>query len=167
MFYKYVGSVDFRQSGDSYIRPDDRPNADSASDDFRDIRYFGEHDPLCIYPLNSIQEQLIATEHRHGAGGTIHRQPVVVREVMLSEDRFHKSVFSGGESYTAIIPDLCGDFRLWGTFAEQDDPNWEEGEWFLDYLCNTLKGGGFRGQTGTIPHGTAVVASLVDGLQAI
>jgi hypothetical protein len=45
-------------------------------------------------------------------------------------------------NYHVLLPDNGADFRIYGMICNEVD---QFGDWFVDYLRETFRGGGFRG----------------------
>jgi hypothetical protein len=65
--------------------------------------------------------------------------------VFFAPDEFHKAGYSGGENYHAQLPCDAPDFKITGMY--------EINEYFVEYLRETFRFGGFRGRV--VFHETA------------
>jgi hypothetical protein len=118
-FYESVGSVDLTQSWEQLVHWH-KPERSAASE----LQILGEYDPLVVGPLDDEAEKWAA---RPGW-------------FFLAPDEFHKANYSGGENYHVALPDPRADFPILGMY--------EIDEFFVAYLRETFRNGGFRGRTG-------------------
>ena len=124
-FYEFVGTVNFMQSADQLVQWHKR---EVAPEPVPELRYAGEYDPLVIGPLDHE-----GTVWDHGQGR---------HAWYLAPDECHKANYSGGMNYHVLLPDNGADFRIYGMICNEVD---QFGDWFVDYLRETFRGGGFRG----------------------
>jgi hypothetical protein len=124
-FYQFVGTVNFMQSADQLVQWHKR---EDAPEPVPELRYAGEYDPLVIGPLDHE-----GAEWDHGPGR---------HAWYLAPDECHKANYSGGMNYHVLLPDNGADFRIYGMICDEVD---QFGDWFVDYLRETFRGGGFRG----------------------
>ena len=118
-FYEEVGSVDFRQSLKQLVQHR-RPERATAPE----LRVLGEEDPIQVFPL----VELHAQSKRMGEAVYF----------CFANDEFHKANYSGGENYHVELPEEAADFRIVGMYGVD--------EYFVDYLRETCRFGGFRGK---------------------
>jgi hypothetical protein len=124
-FYEVVGSVDFRQSWDQLVNWYEREQRATPTDP---VEYLGEYDPLMVEPLIC---KYAIWDADHGK-----------RSWFMAPDECHKANYSGGMNYHVLLPDDGADFRIYGMIMSEQSLF---GEHFVDYLRETLRGGGFRG----------------------
>ena len=165
-FYEVVGSVNFCQSIRQLVHWRSTKGHVATN-----IEKLGAEDPLYVVPLSRIHDDLMFPKRRPGV------EPAYVKfdpeqgrwYCWLGPDELTKAYQSGGDDFHAFIPDRAPDFRASDLFVcakEDDEP---AKEWFVDYLRQSIKGGGFRGRwdQGTCvkraPEGE-VVAKVAAGL---
>jgi hypothetical protein len=124
-FYEEVGSVDFRQSSKQLVHHS-RPERDAAPE----LLVLGEEDPIQVFPLAELHTQ------SEGMGAAVY--------FCFAADEFHKADYSGGENYHVELPDEAADFRIVGMYGVD--------EYFVDYLRETCRFGGFRGKIELDPN---------------
>jgi hypothetical protein len=153
-FYEIVGTVDFRQSWDQLVKWYEREQRATPTDP---IGYLGEYDPLMVEPLRC---KYARWEAEHGK-----------RSWFLAPDECHKADYSGGMSYHVLLPDEGADFRIYGMIMSKVDLF---GEYFVGYLRETFRGGGFRGTvamhdsvTGRTLPDLDITRRLAEGLRPI
>jgi len=152
-FYEVVGTVDFTQSWDQLVNWYERERRSAPTDP---IEYLGEYDPLMIEPLI---DTYATWDANHGK-----------RSWFLAPDECHKANYSGGMNYHVLLPDDGADFRVYGMIMSEESLF---GEHFVDYLRQTLRGGGFRGTvdvhddsvTGRVLPDLDIARRLAEGLQ--
>ncbi|MBL7252704.1 hypothetical protein [Paractinoplanes lichenicola] len=124
-FYEIVGTVNFIQSWDQLVQQRRR---EQSADPVPEILYAGEFDPLAV-------EAPVCAYAKW-------KSPFNRRAWPLALDECHKANYSGGENYAVLLPDAGADFRIYGMISNEEDMF---GDWFVDYLRETFRGGGFRG----------------------
>jgi hypothetical protein len=154
-FYEVVGTVDFTQSWEQLVnwyQREQRPGQVSP------VEYLGEYDPLVVEPLVCAQAWWDAD---HGK-----------RAWFLAPDECHKANYSGGMNYHVLLPDAGADFPIYGMISSEES---HFGDYFIDYLRETFRGGGFRGTVeqrddGTLhraPPDLEITHRLAEGLQPL
>jgi hypothetical protein len=154
-FYEVVGTVDFMQSSEQLVTWYERGRRPEPT---APIKYLGEYDPLVVEPLIC----------KYATWEAAHRQ----RSWFLAPDECHKAIYSGGMNYHVLLPDDGADFRIYGMIMSEQSLF---GEYFVDYLRETFRGGGFRGTvevhddsvTGWSLPDLEIARHLADGLQPI
>ena len=148
-FHEVVGSVDFCQSTRQLVRwQDDRREGAS------EIEMLGEEDPLVVGPLARLYDDVIGGGVADPKG---RKRPRHARYnwrpggenrwyYCFAPDEFHKANYSGGEDYNLFVPDTGADFRIRDLFLGEAEDEEQDREWFVDYLRNVFRGGGFRGK---------------------
>lgn len=140
-FYEFVGTVNFMQSADQLVHWHRRVQ---ATEPVPEVSYAGECDPLVVGPLD---QQGAERDHRQG-----------MYAWYLAPDECHKANYSGGMNYHVLLPNDGADFRIYGMICNEAD---QFGDWFVDYLRETIRGGGFRGSV-AIEDGQVVGRHLPD-----
>jgi hypothetical protein len=123
-FYVHVGSINFMQSPAQLVHYY-HPDRSFVSD----VQMLGEEDPLVVDPFSDL----------HSAAQS---QPERLY-FCFAPDEFHKADYSGGENYHVTVPNRDADFRIEGMY--------DIDEWFVTYLRESLRYGGFRGKVETFP----------------
>ncbi|MBB4742026.1 hypothetical protein BJY16_005485 [Actinoplanes octamycinicus] len=123
-FYEFVGTVNFMQSANQLVQWHKR---EDAPEPVAEVSYAGEYDPLVVQSLHHEDAEWDDRRRKHAW--------------YLAPDECHKANYSGGMNYHVLLPDNGADFRIYGICNEED----RFGDWFVDYLRETFRGGGFRG----------------------
>lgn len=167
-FHEVVGAVNFCQSQDQLVQW-----ADSRRDHATEVELLGEEDPLYVGSLAELHRDLMDQREgiptmsplaRYGwrAGGEDRWY------CCFAADEFHKANYSGGENYNLFLPDVGADFRIRDLFTGTAVDEEEDREWFVDYLRNVCRGGGFRGKwtedRGKRPPETKLIQKIADAL---
>ncbi|MEV4753639.1 hypothetical protein AB0J86_00765 [Micromonospora sp. NPDC049559] len=154
-FYQIVGTVTFIQSSEQFANWYDR---DQRPEPVTPVAYLGEYDPLVVEPLACAQAEW-NTEHGK-------------RSWFLAPDECHKANYSGGMNYNVLLPEAGADFRIYGMIINEES---HFGDWFVGYLRETFRGGGFRGKVdvrddsvvGRLIPDLEITHRLAEGLQPI
>jgi hypothetical protein len=148
-FHEVVGSVNFCQSRGQLVKWSDGRRQGAS-----EIQTLGEEDPLVVGPLSRLYDDVVGDgvtdskgrKHRHHARYNWRPGGENRWYYCFAPDEFHKANYSGGEDYNLFVPDGGADFRIRDLFLGEAEDEEEDREWFVDYLRNVFRGGGFRGK---------------------
>lgn len=154
-FYEIVGTVDFMQCWEQLVQWHDRQ---LRPEQVAPVEYLGEYDPLVVKPLRC---KYATWDPGHGK-----------RAWFMAPDECHKANYSGGMNYHVLLPDTAADFRIYGMITSEEH---HFGDYFVAYLRETFRGGGFRGAIAENGDGSLhreipdfdITRRLADGLQPI
>jgi len=173
-FHEVVGSVDFRQSFKQIASLAEERRSQRMELGTSTIEILGEEDPLVVRPISSLYHDVVtnAATSKDNFGPGVRYSWREGGEGLwyycFADDECHKANYSGGENYNLFVPDPCADFRIRDLFLGKFATEEEDREWFVDYLRNTFRGGGFRGGyrgAGMILHKRIPRSPLIEGFR--